>query len=104
MPLTWEESRLDKLGRRPELAEGITEATTNVGMQPQADFPNKGTQDICGIIDEPLKPYNKETHSGNRKELSLDDGHATEGHGGEIRKTEWGGKSTDWSKDGVEKF
>ncbi|KAJ1138398.1 hypothetical protein NDU88_004784 [Pleurodeles waltl] len=104
MPLTQEEKQLDEPRRRIEQTEGTTGATTNVGMQPQADIPNEDTQDICGIVDEPLKSYDKETHIRNRKELSPGDGHATEGHGGEIRKTEWGGKSIDWSKDGAGKL
>ncbi|KAJ1116107.1 hypothetical protein NDU88_004326 [Pleurodeles waltl] len=52
-------------------------AITNVGMQPQADIYNEGTQDIRGMANELLKPFDKKTHSRNSKELSPEDDQAT---------------------------
>ncbi|KAJ1184714.1 hypothetical protein NDU88_001517 [Pleurodeles waltl] len=96
--------QLDESRRWMEQTEEATGVTTNIGTQPQADIRDEGTHNKCGMVDEPLKPYDKKTHIRNSKELSLENGQATDGQGGETRKTEWGGASMDWSKDGAEKF
>ncbi|KAJ1106001.1 hypothetical protein NDU88_003404 [Pleurodeles waltl] len=82
MPLTWGKRLLDESRWWMEQTEEANGATTNVGTQPQADIVNEGTQDIRGMVDKPLKPHDKKTYIRNSKELSLEDGQATNGQGG----------------------